>query len=116
MKYFPPGPGARSEVMALLAAMVDTPENLEWFRVTLRDHVSEWPGLGEIRAIYCSSKRPADGIEGAGYSTTPGFTAEEIARENLRGIAPFERRLGGKPLRKLEASMLDKPIDDDKPN
>jgi len=69
MKYFPAGDaGVRDEIMDLLAAMVATAADLEWFRRTLRDTVSEWPGLAELRAIYCTSRRPADGIEGKGFS------------------------------------------------
>lgn len=84
MKFYPTGDaGVRTEVMDLLAKMVDTQESLEWFRCLLRDRVPDWPGLAELRAIYCTARRPKDGIEGAGYSRVAGFTPGDIEQKHL---------------------------------
>lgn len=93
MKYFPiTDPGVKTEVLDLLGHMVDTAENLEWLRVTCRDKVREWPGLAEIRAIYCTSHRPADGIETV--SAIPGFRGEDLE-------AQYQRELGEAQTRQL---------------
>lgn len=38
--------------------------------------VREWPGMSEIRGLYCRMYRPADGIENP-TCNIPGFTDEE---------------------------------------
>lgn len=92
MKFYPGGPGVRAEVLDLLTLLVRTAEDLEWFRRTLRDRVTEWPGLAELRAIYCTSRKPRDGVEAV--SGLPGFTGADLENDYQRRItAENEQRL-----------------------
>ncbi len=74
LKYFPGEPGARQAVMELFARMVAAPEQLEWLVRTLIDRVGEWPGPREVRGVFCSRFKPADGVEE--FSTIGSFSAE----------------------------------------
>lgn len=109
MKFFPLQPSVKFELSDLLASMVATPEDLEWFRCLLRDRVSEWPGLAELRAIYCTSRKPFDGNEGTGYSTLPGFQPGDIEGEKVKPSLDAPRVGRGEPLRQIAASMLELP-------
>lgn len=73
LKYFPSGDIVQEEIMSLFERMVDKPERLDWLVSVLIDQVGEWPGPKEVRAIYCTRFKPADGVEA--WSNLPGFTA-----------------------------------------
>lgn len=93
MKFYPTADeGVRLEVMDLLAHLCGSAEDLEWLRTTLRDKVREWPGLAEIRAVYCTSKRPADGIEAC--SGLVGFRGEDLE-------ADYRQRIGEEQMLRL---------------
>jgi hypothetical protein len=67
MAFFPADADIRAALVWALLEMVETEEQLDWLvRRALRLY-SKWPGIGEIRAIYCSKFKPKDGIEA--YST-----------------------------------------------
>jgi hypothetical protein len=116
MKFYPGStPGVRLEVLDLLGALVTTAENLELFRLVLRDRVPEWPGLGELRAIYCAAVgKPRTGPEV--MSGTPGFTGadleadyrERVSAEQERRMLEWKAEAGrelGAPDRELEAAV-----------
>ena len=83
-RYFPSdNHHVRAELLELLADMVGTGEQMDWMRRVFRDQITEWPGLAEVRAVFCTRFRPADGIEGKRYSTVAGFTAGDIETESI---------------------------------
>lgn len=79
LKYFPSAENDRTAVARLLGRIVG--ENnlvgLRWLVDTMLNRVGEWNGPVELRAVYCTRYRPADGVEAdAKYSN--GFTAGEM--------------------------------------
>lgn len=87
--------GARVMIAEELMAMVNWPpdrelknglgETIKYTEPSVRlerlmralKSVTEWPGMAQIRAVYCKMYKPADGIE-VSSCTIPGFTDEEI--------------------------------------
>ena len=63
LRFFPSDVAARAGVASLLARMVDAPERLRWLVRAMVDEVGTWEGPKELRAVYCSRFRPADGVE-----------------------------------------------------
>ncbi len=100
LRYFPSGPGEQKAVMQLLDRIVDEEYRLAWLVHTLTDYVGEWPGPAQLRALYATRYRPADGIEGT-HCTIAGFTpmdserASLEAHENVKRLELEEPRSGG---------------------
>lgn len=104
MKFFPVDPQARTALVQLICGMAQTNEQVEWLVRRALTLFNEWPGPRELRALYCSKFRPADGAEansalypsheyGGGFPSelprqmpalTPG---RDEARKMLAGIA-----------------------------
>lgn len=76
LKFFPADPAARVVVMDLLRRMCGEKEHLTWLIYVLINHVGEWPGPAQMRALYATRFKPADGDEGP-YCTIAGFTPVE---------------------------------------
>lgn len=62
MRFFPNDPGMESELMIELASMCHDAERLMWLTRRAVRVFSDWCGVAEIRALYSSRWRPADGI------------------------------------------------------
>jgi hypothetical protein len=73
LQFWPSDPQARKGVMMLLSRMVATRSQLAWLVETMVDRVGTWYGPVELRGVYCTRFRPADGIE-ANCIQTIGFT------------------------------------------
>lgn len=82
LRYFPTDPNARAEIMRVLDRMVGGIEQLEWLVRTMIDEVGEWQGPRELRGVFCTRYRPADGIEA--WCATGKFSAE--AMENRAAL------------------------------
>ena len=67
MKKFPFDSDAKSELGNILCGMCNNDEELEWISSRIPALFAEWPGIGEVRGIFCKRYHPADGIEA--YST-----------------------------------------------
>lgn len=96
LKFFPSDAGALRAIAGLLHAMVGTIEGLRWLDQALINRVGEWVGPAELRGIYTSRFKPADGIEGKGYSSIAGFTPAEsetaqLERHRERAVCAGER-------------------------
>jgi len=63
LPYFPSEDPARAVIVKLLMRMCDRTEHLEWLVERTIDLWSQWQGPRELRAIYCSKFKPADGLE-----------------------------------------------------
>ena len=86
MAFFPSDPEVRAALVTVLMNLVETEEQLDWLVNRALRLYAKWPGVAELRALYCSRFKPRDGIES--YSTvyldgippenTPrGFRAED---------------------------------------
>ena len=62
LKYFPADQPARVDVMELLASMVGTQEQLAWLVEAMR-LIGQYDGTAEMRGVFCTRYRPADGLE-----------------------------------------------------
>lgn len=104
LKYFPAEATVRLVVMQLLQSMCDRNDRLDWLVKTLINHVGEWPGTAQLRALYATQWHPADGDEGP-HCTIAGFTPydAERARIEVEG-REYQKRLAGW---KQEARMLE---------
>lgn len=85
MKFFPADEDARIGIADEIASMCATEDEAAWLaKRMLQLYPQGWPGVGEMRAAYCASKRPKDGIEVYssvyvdGVPPEPGGFAERI--------------------------------------
>ena len=86
LRFFPPGDGAKAEVMAVLERMVDEQDRLDWLVDTMVNRVGTWYGPAEMRGVYCQKYTPADGII-EWCIETPNFRALD---SEAAYTAPFE--------------------------
>ena len=77
LKFFPQGE-AQKAIAMFLAALCGRGDRLIWLVGQIVNHVGEWPGPAEVRGLFCSRFRPADGIEAD--CTLPGFSPEDGER------------------------------------
>ncbi len=100
LKFFPASDiVARAVAMTELMEMCETDEQVDWLGKRMSALYTEWPGLRELRAVFCSKFKPADGVEVD--STDPRYvdgipserelSAPESARAQLTsGRAPLQ--------------------------
>jgi hypothetical protein len=62
MAFFPGDPDTRAALIYILLELVDTKEHLDWLVERAVKLYTRWPGVAEIRALYCSRFRPKDGV------------------------------------------------------
>lgn len=62
MKYFPSDEDAWIELAKDLADMAENEEQVQWLVKRVRNLYAEWPGVHELRAVFCSRFKPKDGI------------------------------------------------------
>jgi hypothetical protein len=100
LKFFPSGAEAGAAISELLLSLVDSDERLEWLRGAVLG-LNEWPGPGEIRGIYCTRFKPADGIEA--YSALSGFSPADCEAANIaKALPPRDTKL-------LESGQREQP-------
>jgi len=64
MKFFPSGDDDfRAGLMELLGEMCWDDEQINWLSRRVANLYPEWPGIGEVRAVFCSKYKPKDGAE-----------------------------------------------------
>ena len=79
MAFFPSDPEVRGALVEIVMQMVETQEQFDWLVArTLKLH-SRWPGVAELRAVYSSRWKPADGIEGWSEVYPDGIPSERPA-------------------------------------
>ena len=95
MKFFPSSDTvARATVMLELMQMCSTDDQVEWLSKRLTALYTEWPGLRELRAVFCFKFKPFDKIEV--NSADPRF---------IDGIPSENPALGWKPAAALESGQ-----------
>jgi hypothetical protein len=86
--FYPTTTGGKLAVMKVLRSMVSTKQQLNWLTFTMVNKAGRWKGCGELRGVFCSRFKPADGIE-ADCAETAGFTPGEL---EARTISDHEDR------------------------
>lgn len=95
MKFFPSDEGAKKEIMALIASMCSSDEQVAWLANRTVALHNEWPGPRELRAVLCSKFRPKDGFEVYSDVYPEGIPSESESINRMLGPAPDKRRLEG---------------------
>ncbi len=86
--YYPTSGIAQAAIMREIAKFVDQPDRLRWLVETAVGNMREWTGVPELRGLYCTRYKPADGNEAD--CTTPGYTANECEAAHAREFASGE--------------------------
>jgi hypothetical protein len=87
MAFFPGDPDIRAALVSVFVDMVDTEEQLDWLVNRALRLYARWPGVAEIRALYCSRWKPKDGIE-AYSSIYPDGIPSERREPPARAMPP----------------------------
>jgi hypothetical protein len=98
MKFFPSSDTvARATVMLELMQMCSSDDQVEWLSKRLSALYTEWPGLRELRAVFCSKFKPHDGVEtnSADARFIDGIPREEPDKEWRPALEPGQRLLTG---------------------
>lgn len=91
LAFFPAGQAAGVEIVRILASMCATYEQLDWLVSTMIDRVGEWKGPKEMRGLFCTRYRPADGIEAE--CSIAGFTAADGEQRSIVAAAEEKHAL-----------------------
>jgi hypothetical protein len=73
--YFPTDSGAQLAIMVQLELFVSSAHELRWLITAAVAVMRKWEGVPELRGLYCTRFKPADGKEVS--CSLPGYTAEE---------------------------------------
>ena len=79
LRYFPSGESGEMAQEAIVRKMreyVGTREQLVWLVNQLTDHVGIWPGPSEVRGLFCTRFKPADGKEAD--CQLPGYSSGDL--------------------------------------
>jgi hypothetical protein len=79
MAFFPGDPEVRAGLVPILLEMIETEDQLEWLVDRALRLYSRWPGVAEIRALYCSRYKPRDGQEAYSETYPDGYPLERPA-------------------------------------
>jgi hypothetical protein len=73
--FFPTDSGAQLAIMVQLELFVSSAHQLRWLITAAVAGMRKWEGVPELRGLYCTRFKPADGKEVS--CRLPGYTAEE---------------------------------------
>ncbi len=88
VQFFPADPLALANIASQAAKFIEDHDKLLWLVSIFVDHIGEWKGIKEFRAVYCTRYRPVDGIEE--YSTFRGFSPDDIEGEHIEASKRFK--------------------------
>lgn len=63
LKYFPREPEAQVAIVSIVCRMASKLDQIDWLVESALAVYDDWPGPRELRALFCSRWRPADGIQ-----------------------------------------------------
>jgi hypothetical protein len=63
MAFFPGDPEVRAALVDIVMEMCETRDQLDWLVARALKLYAKWPGIAELRALYCSRWKPLDGVE-----------------------------------------------------
>ena len=87
LAMFPTSEAAQDGIMRVLHGMVGTIDQLTWLVNAMLNHVGEWKGTAELRGVFCTRFKPADGIEAT--CSIPGFRAGDIESGHAADCLPL---------------------------
>ena len=96
LKFFPSDPDARFGIAEEIASMARTEDQVRWLVKRVAQIYTDWPGILEVRAVFCTAHRPADGVEASLGTSSPAYAslvgdappgATMLAAPNRRQIA-----------------------------
>ena len=108
MRFFPSDPDARIGIAEQLAEMADDENQIAWLMKRLSQLYSDWPGMLEVRAVFCTRYKPRDGVEAALGTGSPAFAALCPEDADLKALetAPRSRQITGEVQRvSVDAEM-----------
>lgn len=91
MKFFPSGADERIGIADEIASFASNLDQVKWLVSRVPKLYREWPGLREVRAVFCSKFRPKDGFEVDSDVYLDGVPSERAAAGQLE--APDARYL-----------------------
>jgi hypothetical protein len=71
LKFFPSDENARAALLRIVCDMATTNAQVDWLVKRVLAVWTQWEGPAELRAVFCSGHRPADGIDC--FSQLPQF-------------------------------------------
>ena len=79
--FYPSNPSARLVIAMQIQSMCELMESAKWLVTRMSTLYSHWPGIPEMRTVYTSKFKPADGTEGGtGTAAFPdGIPPERLA-------------------------------------
>lgn len=84
LKFFPMDELQHRAMTEYLRRLCGHAEGLAWLVAQLVNHVGEWPGSADVRGIYCTRFKPADGIENLNCRLS-GFTPTDCETKEVQG-------------------------------
>lgn len=101
LKFFPSDADARFGIAEEISEMAANEDQVVWLVKRLPKIYHEWPGMAEVRAVFCSKFRPKDGIETYSTVYVDGIPSE---KEPLALPPPPMRQLAaGEPVSGAES-------------
>ncbi len=95
MKFFPSDVEARVAIAEQFALFARSESEVQWVIRRVLALYREWPGVYELRAVYCSKWKPKDGIEAFSAVHVDGIPSEdETTNLQLTGAAPARQLTG----------------------
>jgi hypothetical protein len=108
LRYFPADPIARTALVREICDMADTEDQVRWLVTRMLKLYQVWPGLGEVRATFCSKFKPRDGIERYSEVYADGIPSERLISD--RDSA--QRQLTGKGRLQIAGKVEKMPAED----
>lgn len=94
LKFFPDDEFAMLPIMRLVSTMCETEEHVRWLIDRMTSGLyTEWPGLREMRACYCSKFKPQDGINAYSEVYLDGIPSERKSNLPIGIEAPDLKQL-----------------------
>lgn len=94
LPFFPASdPNARAVIIEELGSICESDAHAQWLAVRMGQvFKAKWPGLGEMRALYCKRFKPVDGVEVGSEAFPDGFPSEsELGPLQIKGLpAPLK--------------------------
>ncbi len=85
--YFPGDDGSRSALLEQIQKMVTFDEQAAWLACRATQVFSTWPGMRELRALFCKRFRPRDNFEADSQIFPDGFASEaELGPVPVEGL------------------------------
>ncbi len=109
MPFFPSSdPNARAVLIEELGSICLSDAHAQWLAIRMGQvFKKQWPGLGEMRALYCKRFKPVDGYEVASECFPDGFASEdELGQLQIKGLpAPIPALEMVPPRRQISESV-----------